>query len=340
MLFKAIVSVLGFSSIALAGVHHRLASVPAGWTHVATPDDSQTIVLQVALTQQNIDKLHAQIYAVNTPGSPSRGKFLDRDEVQAIVQPTKEANDAVVNWLKSSGASNVYSNGEYVNFATSVGNANKMLNTQFNHYENDGVQKLRTTEYSIPDELADHVDFITPTTFFGKTQAHAPITKFLDDKELAARAVDPSCATLVNLQCVKELYNVTYRPSADSGSKVAFGSFLNESARYADLSLYETLNNIDQQSFSVELINGGVNNQTLGTPDGEADLDVENIVGVSQPLPVIEYITGGSPPFIPNLDEPVLNTNEPYLEYYTYLLSKPNSELPNVRKKYVPSLIQ
>ena len=334
MLLKAIVPALGFSSVALAKVLHQLTSVPAGWTHVATPDDSQTIVLQVALTQQNLDKLHEQIYAVSTPGSPSRGKFLDRDEAQAIVQPTKEANDAVVNWLKSSGASNIYSTGEYVNFATSVGNANKMLNSQFNHYQNEEIQKLRTTQYSIPDDLAEHIDFITPTTFFGNTQAHAPITKFLDEQELAARAVDPSCATLVNLQCVKELYNVTYKPNANSGSKVAFGSFLNESARYADLSLYETLNGIDQQSFSVELINGGVNNQTLGTADGEADLDVENIVGIAQPLPVIEYITGGSPPFIPNLDEPVLNTNEPYLEYYTYLLSKPNSALPNVSRQY------
>ena len=332
MLFKSLVPILSFSSLVLAGVHHQLAALPAGWTHVATPDDNQIITLQVALQQQNIDQLHAQIYAVSTPGNPLRGKFLDRDAAKALIQPTKEANDAVVNWLMSSGVSQVYSTGEYVNFVTSIGNANKILGTQFNHYENNGVEKLRTTQYSIPDELNEHIDFITPTTFFGRTQAHAPITRFLDDAELAARAVDPSCATLVNTQCVKELYNVTYTPSATSGSRVAFGSFLNESARDADLSLYETLNNIPQQSFDVELINGGVNNQTLGTADGEADLDVENIVGVSHPLPVTEFITGGSPPFIPNLDEPVLNTNEPYLEYYEYLLSKPNSDLPNVSR--------
>ena len=37
-------------------------------------------------------------------------------------------------------------------------------------------------------------------------------------------------------------------------------------------------------------------------------------------------------PFIPNLDEPTpaSNQNEPYLDYYTYLLAQPNSALPQV----------
>lgn len=37
-------------------------------------------------------------------------------------------------------------------------------------------------------------------------------------------------------------------------------------------------------------------------------------------------------PFVPNVDEPTAadNTNEPYLNYYQYLLSLPSSALPNV----------
>jgi len=47
---------------------------------------------------------------------------------------------------------------------------------------------------------------------------------------------------------------------------------------------------------------------------------------------VVEFITGGSPPFIPDLSEPTAadNSNEPYLPYYQYLLSQPNSALPQV----------
>src|ERR1700733_11771111 len=61
-------------------------------------------------------------------------------------------------------------------------------------------------------------------------------------------------------------------------------------------------------------------------------MQVQNIVGISHPLPVTEFITGGSPPFVPNLDEPTAadNQNEPYLPYYQYLLSQPVSSLPQV----------
>lgn len=124
-----------------------------------------------------------------------------------------------------------------------------------------------------------------------------------------------------------------YTPSVKSGSRVGFGSFLNQSALYADLFDYEKLYGIPAQNFSVTLINGGVNDQNATTAQvGEADLDVQNIVGVAHPLPVTEFITGGSPPFIPNVDEPTAadNENEPYLPYYQYLLSQPNSALPQV----------
>lgn len=57
---------------------------------------------------------------------------------------------------------------------------------------------------------------------------------------------------------------------------------------------------------------------------------MQNIIGVAHPLPVVEFITGGSPPFIPNLNEVSVDTNEPYLTYYRYLLAKPNEALPAV----------
>ena len=43
-------------------------------------------------------------------------------------------------------------------------------------------------------------------------------------------------------------------------------------------------------------------------------------------------VTNMCSPFIPNLDEPTAadNQNEPYLNYYQYLLAQPNSALPNV----------
>ena len=278
---------------ALGAVHEKLTALPYGWTHVGTPADDSTIVLSIGLQQQNLDQLESLIYSVSTPGSAKYGQYMEGEELSALLKPSSEANTAVLGWLKQAGVTNVHSDGEWVNFATTVGNANKLLNTQFNHYESDGVTKLRTTQYSVPDTLQKHIDFVTPTTYFGKMTAQAPV---LVPQRRQVGKVDASCSQLITPKCLKQLYNVgNYTPIVTSGSKIAFGSFLNQSARNADLTLYESSNAIPKQGFSVTLINGGVDDQKIDGNHGEANLDVENIIGVSHPLPVTEYITGGSP---------------------------------------------
>jgi tripeptidyl-peptidase-1 len=75
---------------------------------------------------------------------------------------------------------------------------------------------------------------------------------------------------------LKELYNtVGYTPSEKSGSRIGFGSFLNQSAIYSDLFEYEDLFGIPHQNFSTILIAGATNDQDIATAQfGEADLDV------------------------------------------------------------------
>lgn len=279
-----------------AAVHEELTALPTGWTQVGVPADTDTMILQIALQEQNLDQLESMIYAVSTPGSASYGNYLDVDSVAAMLQPSSDANNAVLAWLKAAGVTNAFSDGAYVNFSTSVGTANSLLSTQFKYYENDGVQKLRTMGYSVPDSLVNYIDLVTPTTYFGKTTAQMPAPKMhYPSKRITPRATDPSCADLITPKCLKELYNIHYVPDPKSGSRIGFGSFLNQSARTQDLSLFETAQSIPQQGFSVQLINGGVNDQATDDNHGEADLDVEYIVGISHPLPITSFITGGSP---------------------------------------------
>ena len=299
LLIAGLLPLLNFQ--AFAAVHEQLSALPNGWTHVASPADSATIVLQIGLQQQNLDQLESKLFSVSTPNSPDYGNHLQAEDVNALFAPSSESNNAVLAWLQQAGVTNVHSDGEWINFATSVGTANQLLNSQFKYYESNGVQKLRTMSYSVPDSLATHIDLISPTTYFGKTTAQAPAPKQLPNKapiapRIAPRQLSTNCSALITPQCIKELYNINgYTPKANSGSKIAFGSFLNQSARFQDLMAFEAEFGIPQQIFSVQLINGGVNNQTVSSNHGEADLDVEYIVGVSHPLPVISFITGGSP---------------------------------------------
>lgn len=349
--------------LAFAAVHEQLAAAPAGWSLTSTPDDSQSITLSIAMQQQNIAKLESELAKVSTPGKASYGKYLSMEEVNALFAPSNKSISAVISWLSKSGI-NATTDGNYVDLTTTVGTANSLLGAKFANYQDTtGVSKLRTLSYSVPDALSSDIDLITPTTFFGRTttnaaplglkKRHAPKAakraprvppQVAARHPLAAREtpsqINSTCLlhnvtgyTTVGPECFKLIYNVTYTPDPASGSKIGFGSFLNQSALYEDLFEYERNFGIPFQNFSVTLINGGTNDQNMTSAQvGEADLDVQNIVGISHPLPITEFITGGSPPFVPNLDEPTAadNENEPYLNYYDYLLSQPNDALPQV----------
>ena len=302
----------------------------------------------------NLGSLESKLSSVSTPGSANYGKYLDLDDLNALFAPSKDAESKVKSWLQSSGASNIVSDGSLVTFTTTVGNANKMLDTEFNLYTNGETTKLRTMAYSVPDDLGDAIDLISPTTYFDSMRAHRALPDLSPSKTEQRpdmkRQLKPSCETtvavpisanqtedfdLLSPTCLKELYNIgNYKVDPSSGSTIAFGSFLNQSASRSDLAKFEKIFNIPSQKFKIlALINGGVDNQDPATEeDGEANLDVQNMIGLVDGLPVGEYITGGSPPFIPDLLSPNAssNQNEPYLQYYQYLLSQPNSKLPYV----------
>ncbi|GKZ29622.1 polynucleotide 3'-phosphatase [Aspergillus brasiliensis] len=301
-------------------------SVPSDWTLVKAADTSSTITLSVALARQNLDQLEEKLLAVSTPGKATYGQFLDLADINEQFPLADDA--AVVSWLNKNGVTQIHKEGGLLNFATTVGTANQLLNTTFSVYQSGSTQKVRTTQYSVPDELTGSIDLISPTVFFGKSNAarSAAVRASQTTKESSKKSSD--VCEYITPDCLKEQYSIDYTPEASSGSRVGFGSFLNESALYSDLDLFTQYFDIPQQSFTVVTINGGINNQE-NDPAGEADLDVQNIVGISHPLPVTEYITGGSPPFIPDV-ETTTDENEPYLNYYEYLLNKTNDELPLV----------
>jgi tripeptidyl-peptidase-1 len=279
-------------------VHEQLAAVPSGWSLNGTPDASTAITLSISLIHENLDQLESTLLAVSTPGNAKYGQHLDIDDINALFPPVSDA--AVLSWLRSAGISSIHSNGSTVNFATTVSTANKLLSAQFAYYQSGSTKKLRTTQYSIPDNLVDHIDLISPTTHYGKTTPAVAIPSVTQkNKRVPASqpSVAASCQTSITPSCLKELYNINdYRADPNSGSRIAFGSFLNQSALYSDLALFEAYFKIPSQNFTVELINGATNDQDPATAQfGEANLDVEYIVGIGHPLPVKEFITGGSP---------------------------------------------
>lgn len=298
----------------LGAFQKHFNAVPAGYEALETSGTSTT-TFTIALALNNLDQLESKLLAVSTPGSSEYGQYLDVDGVEALFGPTDEAVSSVTTWLKSAGVTDYVHEGLFINFNADVDTANSLLNSSYTFYNHGGVTKLRTLSYTIPEEVQEHIALVDPGIYFGHTEAAAAIpsrreispavtpTKTLKRQSSNTTTVQPvvdaACATILTPACVKQLYNVgNYTPLATSGSRIAFGSFLNESAILSDLFKFEATYGIPTQNLTLVSIDNGTLSQDVNDPNigfGEANLDAQNIVGLVHPLPVTEYSTGGSP---------------------------------------------
>ncbi|KAK8053070.1 tripeptidyl peptidase a protein, partial [Apiospora saccharicola] len=232
----------------------------------------------------------------------------------------------VVRWLDSNSIQQYRVDGAFIDFRCDIATANTLFNASYYYYTNLGAVKLRTSSYSIPDEIQDDVTLLDPGTYFGSAE---PLTPSLSTPTPARQAdVGPRPHPLAN----HHMYNTTgYVPTADSRSHIGFGSFLNQTVRFDGLLQFEEHNGIPAQNISVTTFVGAENNQS-STQYTEANLDAQVIVGLAHPLAVMEYITGGSPPFKENLHHPTdkQNYNEPWVPYYRILLATPVRDIPQI----------
>lgn len=316
-----------------------LSAIPEGWKEVRVAEGSEPISLRVALKQQNMEQFEKLVIEMSTPGHESYGKHMTGLEVRDLTAPKDEAKRSVLDWLVGTTTE---SQAEWLSLHTTVDKANALLDTTFAWYMNDedNSLKLRTLHYSLPDEIADHVDIIQPTTRFGqpkqtkstifKTEPMGLMKALKSIPGTLTAAALASCNSVVTPACIKALYNIKYTAKA-TGNKIAFASYLNEYARYKDLASFEKTyaTNAVGQNFSVELIQGGLNDQSSSEDSGEANLDAQYVIGTSAPIPMLEYSTGGLGPLVPTDDQPSQpGTNEPYLDFLTYVLALDDAALP------------
>lgn len=280
---------------------------------------------------------------MSTPDHPSYGNhFNTHEEMKRMLQPSSESTDSIRDWLEGAGITKIEQDADWVTFYTTVATANELLAANFQFYANSvkQIERLRTLEYSVPEALVSHINMIQPTTRFGQLRAQRAIlhTQVKENDEafrVNAMSAKPDCNSVITPQCLKDLYNVgDYKASATNGNKVGFASYLEEYARYSDLELFEK--NVAPfakgQNFSVVQYNGGGNDQHSSGSSSEANLDLQYIVGVSSPVPVTEFSTGGRGELVPDLDQPDPNdnNNEPYLEFLQNVLKMHKKDLPHV----------
>ncbi|KAJ3984233.1 tripeptidyl peptidase A [Lentinula detonsa] len=343
---------ISFTGLALAVNPHRLAPTrlkesvvpPRQWKKYSSYPADSRIELRIGLVQPHIHVLENHIQEISDPDHERYGRHLSKAEVEDLVAPSEESIQLVNAWLKSLGIedANTYRTPaqDWIVINLTVSVAEKMLDTSYNVWKHDdGDLIIRTTNYSLPEHLVNHIDLIQPTTMFARFSNIKATVYSSNERALGqtntgyARALttmtpsfdsQPNCNQTVTLECLQSLYNtVGYIPKAQSENSIGITGYLEQYANQEDLKLFfaDQKPGVASPSFDVVLINGGMNNQSIQQAGDEANLDVQFALGTSYPTPGIFYSTGGKPPFKSDSNTES-NTNEPYAKWLDYILSQ------------------
>ncbi|KAG7447496.1 tripeptidyl peptidase A [Guyanagaster necrorhizus] len=316
---------------------------PRGWTKHSLPSPNHMIELQIGLRQPNFHILEQHLWEVSDPDHPRYGQHLFKDEVDALVAPDDEGLELVHEWLSSYGVDKNditrSSAQDWVRVTLPLQLVEEMLDTSYHVWQHtDGDYLVRTTHYSLPEPLLDHIDVVQPTTLFGRWKGMKSTVLDFEDFDLGnvantakfdseADFVDPTCNISITVSCLKQLYNaIGYVPSdCNNYSTIGVTAYLEQYANEADLQLFyhDQVPEAVGSTFDFISVKGGLNDQNISLAGVEANLDVQFAFGLAFPIPRTFYSTAGRPPFIPDATS-TENTNEPYNDWLDFVLSHPD----------------
>ncbi|CAL1700397.1 unnamed protein product [Somion occarium] len=319
---------------------------PRLWVKERPAPKDLTIELRIALPQPNFFELERHLYEVSDPFHERYGQHLSKEEVEALVTPHPESIHSVNEWLASHGLTESALTrspaNDWVRVKVPISLAEKMLDTEYHvwRHTKDDNYIVRTTSYSLPENLHEHIDLVQPTTLFSTLRGMDTTFRFSQDTPapLSADAppinipsasggkVDASCNTTITISCIQQLYNaVGFKPSGKNGNQIGITGYLEQFANIADLQSFYADQRPDalNSSFKFISVKGGLNNQSIEEAGAEANLDVQFAFGLTHPIPGTFYSTAGRPPFKPDVLTPT-NTNEPYTDWLDFVLSHPN----------------
>lgn len=232
--------------------------------------------------------------------------------------------------------------GDWISVSLPVSHVEALLDTEYSIFQHEqGEIAVRATSWSLPRHLHEHIATIQPTTAFLRARQQVSTTMELPEEYSlsdlqqasvsATSNITQACNfSMVTTQCLRSLYGtIDYTPKAGDKNQVGFTNYLGQVTNRSDASIFLQRSRPEAVASAytykeVSIAGGPVDNGTSGA-GVEADLDVETILGLSYPIKVTSYSTGGSPPFKPDLNTPT-NTNEPYLTWLNYVMGQ--SSLP------------
>ncbi|KUJ13731.1 subtilisin-like protein [Mollisia scopiformis] len=179
MKFLVIATVVTFFSPALSApasnyvVHQKRQIGDSNWAPSDIKLDGRMLLpISIGLSQRNLDKTHDFLMGVSDPDSPDYAKHWTVDQVTDAFAPSRETINGVKQWLANHGISEsrieISKSSSWIMFNSTIEEAETLMQTKYQVYEHPKTKKphVACEEYSVPIEIKEYIDFITPTIGF------------------------------------------------------------------------------------------------------------------------------------------------------------------------------
>lgn len=265
-------------------------------------DKSEKVSVLLALKQQNLDELYAQLEQAGDPKSASYGQWKALADIEQLVAPSAETLRVVFEqWLPTNDHRVVIDQltPDWARVTAPAETLSALLGdvhfAHFRHRASGTVITRSTNGYRLPADVAVHLDFVGGLVRF-------PNADRLVDKTKEASAAPFSFKTTP--AAIQQHYNVTV-PAKNPNNLQAVASFLGQYFRPEDLATFQRKNNQTQTPIA-QIFGTNIASQ----PGTEASLDVQFLMGVSDSLITTwVYSTNGTTP----------SGNEPFLDWLLFL---------------------
>ncbi|KAF2163173.1 hypothetical protein M409DRAFT_68772 [Zasmidium cellare ATCC 36951] len=281
----------------------KRAPVDHGWQCISPAPRDGSIKLHIAIRQADGgNAVEQQLLKASDPNSATFRQHLTAKEVAQLSQPSDESVNTVQDWLRQHGliTSTVQPHG-ICEIDTTISVVENMLNASYHSFSDGTATIMRTEIFYLPDGIAKHIDFITPTTMFPNPSKGDGIHRELLKRSQTTQQLErrDSCGPndYSTPTCIRQVYGINYTAAPN---RTTFAVFATEgaSATYDQASLQKYLEQYNKPAAAARpsyIINGAGDPANEGgiEADFEVALDTQALLGLAWPAQGILYNRGG-----------------------------------------------
>ena len=211
-------------------VHERRNRIPMHWERTSELHGDLYLPMRIALSQKNLDRADEFLMDVSHPDSPNFGKHWTAKQVAETFAPSEEAVNSVLEWLAEYGVHGdrvKQSQGlNWIHADVTVSEAEDLLQTKYYKYTHavTGQPHIACEDYSIPENIQKHVDFVTPTVHFDAKVENPKKRRSLEERETETSVLDHNVQPGVG----HSIGSPGDKSLPKNGGKIPFGTILTE----------------------------------------------------------------------------------------------------------------